>query len=335
MKHIFLASVLVILLTVLLIFGAGQVRLLPVSASAQAVPIDNMFRLEFVVIAFLFSLIVVFMVYSIIFFRRKKGDESDARHVEGNTKLEITWTAIPLVVVLAFSYIGAQSLADTQRADPKALEVNVIGSQWSWRFEYPKWGIVSSELVLPVNKQAILFLSSRDVIHSFWVPEFRVKQDVLPGGEDFVRELRITPTLIGEYKVRCAELCGISHAYMESPVIVVSQSEFDNWVAMQTGESEDPVVRGQKYAQQQGCLACHSLDGTKMVGPSWKGLYGSQVVFTDGTTTVADDAYLLESIKNPSVKIVEGYTNLMPATISEGLTDEQIQDIIAFIQSLK
>ncbi|MCX8063496.1 MAG: cytochrome c oxidase subunit II, partial [Anaerolineales bacterium] len=335
MKHFVVASLLVIVLTVLLILGAGQVRLLPVAASAQAQPIDQLFRLMFFAIAFLFSLIVVFMLYSILVFRRKKGDESDARHIEGNTKLEITWTAIPLVIVLGLSFLGARSLAEVERPDPKPLEVNVIGLQWTWRFDYPRFGIVSNELVLPVNKQVILYLSSQDVIHSFWVPEFRVKQDLLPGGEEFVRTLRITPTEIGSYKVRCAELCGIRHAYMESPVIVVSQADFDVWVAQQTGESTDPVERGRKWSNQYGCLSCHSVDGSKLVGPTWLGLFGSEVKLADGRTVIADEAYIIESIRNPGAAIVQGYPNIMPANVGQDLSDERIQDIIAFIKTLR
>jgi cytochrome c oxidase subunit 2 len=335
MKHFVVAGFLVIVLTVLLILGAGQVRLLPVAASAQAQPIDQLFQLMFIAIAFLFSLIVVFMLYSIVVFRRRKGDESDARHIEGNTKLEVTWTTIPLIIVLGLSFLGARSLAEVERPDPKALEVDVIGMQWTWRFEYPRYGIVSNELVLPVNKQAILYLSSQDVIHSFWVPEFRVKQDLLPGGEEFVRTLRITPTEIGSYKVRCAELCGIRHAYMESPVIVVSQADFDVWVAQQTGEPTDPVERGRKWSNQYGCLSCHSLDGSKLVGPTWLGLFGSQVKLADGSTVIADEAYIIESIRNPGAKIVEGYPNIMPANVGQDLSDERIQDIIAFIKTLR
>jgi len=335
MKHFVVAGFLVIVLTVLLILGAGQVRLLPVAASAQAQPIDQLFQLMFIAIAFLFSLIVVFMLYSIVVFRRRKGDESDARHIEGNTKLEVTWTTIPLIIVLGLSFLGARSLAEVERPDPKALEVDVIGMQWTWRFEYPRYGIVSNELVLPVNKQAILYLSSQDVIHSFWVPEFRVKQDLLPGGEEFVRTLRVTPTEIGSYKVRCAELCGIRHAYMESPVIVVSQADFDVWVAQQTGEPTDPVERGRKWSNQYGCLSCHSLDGSKLVGPTWLGLFGSQVKLADGSTVIADEAYIIESIRNPSAKIVEGYPNIMPANVGQDLSDERIQDIIAFIKTLR
>lgn len=335
MKHLFLAGILVILATAGLIFALDNVTLLPIAASAQAAPIDSMFRLEFMVIAFLFALIVVFMVYSILVFRRRSGDTSDAVHVTGNTRLEVAWTIVPLVTVLAFSYLGAKSLAETQRIDPKALEVNVIGSQWSWRFDYPEWGITSSELMLPVNRQAVLHLSSTDVIHSFWVPEFRVKQDALPGGDDFVRDLRVTPTQTGSYKVRCAELCGLQHAYMESPVVVVAQAEFDAWVASQTGLPDDPVLRGEKWAKDFGCIACHSIDGSQGVGPTWKGVYGHDVTMEDGSVVTVDDIYLIESIRQPAAKIVQGFANLMPANIGQDLSDDQIADIIQYIQSLK
>ncbi len=336
MRHLILAAILVLIVTAGLIFGLEQVRLLPIAASLQAQPIDAMFRLEFQVIAFLFALIVVFMVYSIVVFRRKAGDTTDARHVEGNTKLEVTWTIIPLITVLAFSFLGARSLAETQAIGDNIIEIDVIGSQWSWRFEYPAQGIVSNELRLPEGRQALLHLSSTDVIHSFWVPEFRVKQDALPGGEDFVRDLRVTPTLIGEYKLRCAELCGLQHAYMEAPVIVVSDADFQVWVAEETGLSTDPVVRGEKWYTTYGCNACHSLDGSIVVGPSWLGLYGSEVQFSDGTTTTADDAYIIESIRNPAARNVEGFAQgLMPQNIAEKMTDDQIRDVIEFIKTLK
>lgn len=336
MKHLIIAGILVILVTAGLLFGMGYVRLLPEQASAQAVPIDQLFQIHFIAIAFLFSLIVVFMLYSIVVFRRKAGDTSDARHIEGNTNLEIAWTIIPLITVMAFAVLGGQALSDTLRADPRALEVNVIGQQWAWRFEYPQYGIVSDTMYIPKDKQVILYLSSLDVIHSFWVPEFRVKQDALPGGKEFVRDLRVTATKLGEYKVRCAEMCGTQHAFMESPVIVVTQEDFEAWVAEQTGESADPVERGQKAAQTYGCLACHSLDGSALVGPSWLGVYGSQRQFVDGTSLVADEQYLLESILNPNLHIVQGYApGLMPQNYGDQLSEQIINDIIAFIMSLK
>lgn len=336
MKHLIIAGILVVVVTVLLILGMGQVNLLPTAASAQAEPIDRMFDLEFKVIAFLFALIIVFMVYSIVVFRRKAGDTTDAKHIEGNTRLEVAWTIVPLVTVLAFAFMGSQALAETQRIDPRAIEVNVIGSQWSWSFEYPELGVVSDKLYLPVGQQALLHLSSADVIHSFWVPEFRVKQDALPGGDEFVRDLRVTPTQIGEYKVRCAELCGRRHAYMENPVIVLSQQDYDGWVIQATGLSEDPVERGQNWYTSFGCNACHSLDGTPGVGPSWQGLYESQRSLADGSTVTADEAYLQESILNPNAKIVSGFgENLMPQNFGEHMSEAQIQDMIEFIKSLR
>lgn len=335
MKHLLIAGLLVVIVTAALIFGLTNVQLLPEQASIQAEPIDDLFRLEFMVIAFLFALIVVFMIYSIIVFRRKAGDTEDAVHIEGNSKLEVAWTIAPLATVLLFAYLGGQSLADTMRPDPQALEIRVIGQQWAWRFEYPQQGVVSEELMMPVNKQAILKLSSNDVIHSFWVPEFRVKQDALPGGKEFVRDLRITPKTEGEYKLLCAELCGREHANMRAPVKVVSADEFDAWIISESELPEDPVERGQLYAQQYGCLACHTVDGSKLVGPTWQNVCGSTETFTDGSSATVDEEYIYESIINPGAKIVEGYQPVMPSNYAEQLTENQINDIIEYICSVK
>ncbi len=336
MKHLVIAGILVALVTALLIGALGNVRLLPDVASAQAGPIDALFGQQFVVIAFLFALIVVLMVYSIVVFRRKEGDDSDAPHILGNNKLEVVWTVVPLLTVLYFAYAGGRSLGETVKAAPSPVEVDVIGSQWTWRFEYPRYGITTNELVLPVDEQALLHLSSTDVIHSFWVPEFRVKQDALPGGEEFVRDLRVTPTEEGEYLMMCAELCGLQHAYMNSKVRVVSRADFDAWTAeLSAAGNQDPVSRGKQYAEQYGCLSCHSVDGAELVGPSWKGLYGAERPLQDGTTVTAGDAYLQEAILDPGAHVVQGYPNVMPSTYQDQMSAEQIADVIEFIESLK
>lgn len=336
MKHGIFATLLVVALAILVSLGLDSARLLPVAASVQAGPIDDLFRFHFRAIAILFALIVGLMVYSIFIFRRRKGDETDAPHIEGNPRLEVLWTIVPLGAVLYISALGAVTLGEIQRPDPRPLEVNVYGTQWSWRFEYPELGVSSTELVLPVNKQVLLRLSSTDVIHSFWVPEFRVKQDALPGGEDMIRDLRVTPNLEGDYKVRCAEMCGVQHAYMEADVSVLSQSGYDAWVAEQTASlSDDPVARGQRWSQQFGCLACHTIDGATGLGPTWQGLYGHEVEMEDGTIIVVDEAYLLESITDPGAKIVKGFNNIMPANIADPMTEDQILDVIEFIKSLQ
>jgi cytochrome c oxidase subunit 2 len=150
------------------------------------------------------------------------------------------------------------------------------------------------------------------------------------------RELRITPSEVGEYKIRCAELCGRLHTEMVSPVSVRSQTDFDAWVEENTVQlSDDPVERGQVWAQQFGCLACHSVDGSEGVGPTWLGAFGSQESLQDGSTVEVDEAYLRESILQPGAKIVAGFQNVMPAGVAQDMTDEQIDDVIEYIKSLR
>ncbi len=335
MKHIIIAGILVILLTFGvygLLQGAG---LLPIQASVQAVTIDRMFNLHMWTISFLFSLIIVFMVYSIIVFRQKKGDSGFGKFFKANNKLEIVWTIIPLGTVIFFSYLGAISLAETRIVEPQALNVDVTAGQWYWSFDYPEYGITSDMLYLPVDRQVKLSLTSVDVIHSFWVPEFRVKQDVLPG-ENLVKELRFTPTEKGDYTVRCAELCGGAHAYMNSPVIVVDEAEFTDWIDTQLGNMpQDPLSKGKRLVENNGCLGCHSVDGSPSIGPTWAGIYGSQKVLQDGTVKEVDEAYLHTAIVDPNLEVPEGFpAGVMPSNYADLFSEEEIQNMINFIQSL-
>ena len=331
MKHFVGVTVLVIILTVLVGVALNTLGLLPDLASLQGQFIDELFQVHTWIIAFLFALIMGFMLYSIVAFRRKEGDETDAAHIEGNNKLEITWTVIPLIVVLGVAAMGANTLAKVTAIDPQALEVKVVGQQWSWRFEYPGTGVVSDVLMLPENQQALLLMESNDVIHSFWVPEFRVKQDLVPG---ITTEVRITPTELGDYTVRCAEVCGLNHTYMLADVKVVSENEFDTWMAAEAAIADDPVARGQKVFEAYGCQACHSMDGSEGVGPTFLGAYGRMVVLEDGTTVIADETYMFELIVDPNKQIVEGFAPAMPQNFADQLSNEQISDLIEFIKSL-
>lgn len=336
-RHFVIVGILVIVLAFLMYVGLDSAGLMPVQASAQAIDVDWMWNLELMAMSFLFALIVVPLVYSLIVFRRRKGDTTDAEHMEGNTKLEITWTVIPLFIVMAYAYLGAINLAETRRADPEAMVVEVTGLQWSWTFKYPPvngLSVVSDELHLPVGKQVLLRMTSNDVIHSFWVPEFRIKQDLVPGR---ITELRITPIREGDYKVRCAELCGTSHYAMEKPVVVTSQEEYDAWFSEQLVLAEEasqtPEGRGQALVAANGCAACHTINGAPGIGPTWFGLLGRTEQLTDGSTVVVDEEYIHESIAAPQAKIVAGFENqLMP---TYGFTDEEIADIIAYIITLR
>lgn len=333
MRDFIIVGVLVLILSVLVFFGLDAIGILPASASAQAETIDWLFNLELIAISFLFSLIVVPLFYSLVVWRRRKGDEGEGEHIEGNTRLEIAWTIIPLIIVLALAYLGAWSLGDALAVDPEAMEVEVTAFQWNWKFYYPDYGITTNELYLPVDKQVKLEMESQDVIHSFWVPEFRLKQDIVPGQ---VTELRVTPNELGDYVLRCAELCGTSHAYMNRPVVVVSEQEFSAWVDEQIALiPDDPgpnADRGEIIANQNGCFACHSVDGSNLVGPTWLNLYGSEVELDDGSVVIADDEFIIESILEPNAKIVAGYpANAMP---QYSLSEAELADIIEFIKSI-
>jgi cytochrome c oxidase subunit 2 len=334
MRHFVIVGILIVILTPLVYFGISATNVMPIEASLQSIPVDWMWNMDAAAISFLFALILVPLIYSLIVFRRKKGDTTDAEHIEGNTKLEITWTIIPLVVVAVYAYLGAYTLGETRIADPNAMEIGVTAHQWDWSFTYPE-GFTSNDLHLPINKQVVLKMQSLDVIHSFWVPEFRIKQDVVPGR---VTDYRITPSLLGAYTVRCSELCGASHAYMERPVIVTSQADYDAWVKQQSAAAVALIAKGgpeagQALVAQNGCGACHSLDGSKLTGPTWRGLFSSQVKLSDGRTVMADEAYLTESVADPNAKIVNGFpSGLMPKF---SLTDAQIQAIVSYIETLK
>jgi len=334
MLHFLIVGILVIVTTILTYFGVRIMWHMPLSASAQAIPIDWLWDVQIKAMSFLFALVVVPMVYSLIVFRRKKGETGEGEHFEGNTKLEIVWTILPLIAVVSMAYIGAGNLSEVRRADPDAMVVNVTGSQWAWSFEYEN-GVISKELHAPVDKQLLLKMTSRDVLHSFWVPEFRVKQDLVPGR---ITELRITPNLVGSYQVRCAELCGTSHAFMTQPVVITSQDDFDVWmddqIAIALEAADTPEGRGELLVANNGCAACHSIDGSAGIGPTWLGLAGSEAELSDGTTVPVDDDYLFESIRSPQAKIVAGFENQQMLQF-DNLTDEQIMDIVAYIKTLR
>jgi cytochrome c oxidase subunit 2 len=334
-KHFLVAGVLVIVVTVLVILGLTAFNLVPELASAEGEFVDRMFTVQIYFIAFFFSLVVVLMLYSVIVFRRRGDDDSDGPHITGNVPLEITWTIVPLLIVLGFGTWGASQLAQITAGAPDELVVEVTGFQFGWRFDYPEYGVTSTDLYLPVGRQVLFKLTSTDVIHSFWVPEFRIKQDAVPG---MWTDLRVTATEVGEFHVRCAELCGYAHSVMYAPVVVVEPEQFEAWldgqmVAVQPIGDMTPAEKGKLLVTQQGCGSCHSLDGSEGVGPTWLGLFGREVLLEDGSTVVADEDYLRRSILNPAQQEVAGYPLIMP--VYEGvLSDQDVEALIEYIKTL-
>jgi cytochrome c oxidase subunit 2 len=326
--------VLVIVVTAVLILGLNAAQLTPQLASEEGQYVDQMFTAQIYVIAFFFSLVVVLMLYSVVVFRRKPGDTSEGPNVRGNVPLEITWTVIPLIIVMGFGVWGAQHLGEITTTQADDLMVKVTGFQYGWSFEYPDYNVTSSELYLPVGRQVQFSLTSRDVIHSFWVPEFRIKQDAVPGQWT---SLLVTPSEVGDFRIRCAELCGYAHSAMYAPVVVVEPGEFEAWIAgqeVQKPEGEMTLAeQGEALVQEQGCQGCHSIDGSAQVGPTWLGLFGSERSLDDGSTVVADEVYLRNSILEPNSQIVAGFAGIMPA-YQGVLSDEQVDAIIEYIKGL-
>lgn len=345
-RHFAIVAVLVVVGAIGTYLLLNAIYALPPAASEEAVAIDGLFRGHFILISFLFALVVVFILYSVVVFRRRPEDPEDVEgdHFHGHTGLEIAWTIFPLAAVVVFGVWGARLLTDIVRPEENEMTVQVTGQQWSWSFTYPEQGDFSTdELVLPASQPIRLEMTSLDVLHSFWVPEFRVKQDLVPGQ---VHELRITPLEEGDYKVRCAEICGTRHAYMVSDVRVVSPAEFDEWVQeSSTSITElEPAERGLAWAQQFGCTGCHSPDGSALVGPTWQGLYGSEITLASGETVVGDEDYIRHSILAPNDQIHNGFSpNIMPQNFEELFATEEakyngevsiVDDLIAYIMTL-
>lgn len=250
-RHFYIVGVLIAITTVLLYWLLNIGLPLPYKASVEADTIDWMIDLHLFLIAFLFAIVVVFMLYSIVAFRRKADDTGDGEHFEGNTLLEIIWTAAPLILVFVFMYIGYDTLNAITTPKENERVVKAIGRQWSWSFEYEN-GVQSPELVLPVDQPILMELETVDVIHSFWIREFRVKQDLTPGRTN---EVRFTATKTSqeylaeagmEYKLRCAELCGTTHWNMIAPVKVLPAEEFEAWLTAQVAADTQTVAQTTK-----------------------------------------------------------------------------------------
>jgi cytochrome c oxidase subunit II len=348
LKHTISVTALTLISTVGLYFLFNWMFARPVAASSQAVPIDIMFKSHFIMEAFLFAFIMVIMLYSVVVFRRRPDDMEDGPHIHGHTGLEIAWTIIPTIIVVGFGIYGTVVLGDITKEQDNELVVTAMGQQWAWSFEYPEQDIKSNRLVVPVDQPILLQLESADVLHSFWVPEFRVKQDLVPGE---TKLLRITPTKLGNYRLRCAEICGTSHSQMLADVQVVSQADFEQFLVDSAFRYSDltPEERGQQFYVELGCRGCHSLDGAVGAGPTWQGIYLRQETLTDGTTVTVDEEYIRNSILNPDAQIVQGFNpGVMSAQnfdtripdleaqilASEGAEIDVIADLIAFMQTL-
>lgn len=314
--------------------GSGDATVwLPPRASTTAGETDALFYFILYLSIFFFLLVVgVALVFAIKYRRRTDGQRTSP--VEGNRRLEILWSVIPAILFVVIFAWGFKGYLNQSVPPGDALEVRVTGQKWFWSYDYPEQGISTNELVVPVGTPVKLTMSSQDVIHSFYVPAFRIKRDVLPNRYTVVWFEAMSE---GEYDVLCAEYCGTSHSQMLSKVRVLSEKEYSDWVESGgglSGEGMSSVEFGERLVKVKGCTTCHSLDGSKNTGPSFLNKYGSEELLTDGSTVKVDDNYIRESIVEPATKVVQGYEPVMP-TYAGKLTDKQINAIIDYLKTLR
>ena len=306
--------------------------MLPPAKSTFAEETDALFH--FINVTSLVLLIGI--TFAIVFFAwkyRRKSEDDVTPVITHNNKLEITWSVIPLIlVIITFGWGFTGYLTKTTIPDD-AYEVRVVGKSWLWEFHYETGHVSVGELHVPVNRPVKLIMSSTDVIHSFYIPDFRIKKDVLPNRYTTVW---FEATETGESVVFCTEYCGNAHSNMMANAIVHTQEDFDTWLATAGSADDDlsPVELGEELVSRNACLTCHSIDGTVLQGPSFKGLYGSEEELQSGETVTVDENYLRESILEPQATIVAGYQPVMPPYAGT-LDDRQIDAIIEYIKTLE
>jgi len=315
-----------------------QIDWFPTQGSTQADAIDTLYDVLMIASVPIFVLVMTVAIYCVIAFRAKPGEKGDGAHIHGNTKLEVIWVTIPFIIVTALAVYGWIVLDDIEAAQADELVVNVTGEQFAWSFDYPDENVTSNELVLPVDRPVHFKIHAKDVLHSFWVPAFRMKQDAVPGIET---NTRATPTELGSYPVVCAELCGIGHSTMRQEARVVPEAEFDAWVQeeLDKGEGpapgEDPVAAGREIFTSAGCNACHTLadaDATASVGPDLDEL--AQVA-EDRSPDLNAEEYVRESIVDPPAIAVKGYDGTtMPGGYEDQLTPEEIDTLVTYLLGL-
>jgi cytochrome c oxidase subunit II len=302
---------------------------LPARASSAAESADRVFGFIFWVSVFFLALILLLTVLFAVRYRMRPSRPGPEPSPAQATGLELLWSGIPLALVVAMFAMSTRAWFEmTAPAPGEAIQVQVTARRWSWWFDHPG-GRGSAELHLVAGRPAELVMSSADVVHSLYVPEFRLKQDLVPGR--FTR-MAFRPTLAGTYPVLCAEYCGTDHSRMSSKVVVhPDQASFDAWAREGVAPDGSLVALGKHVFLQRGCIACHSLDGSRKVGPTVKGIWRKMEKLADGASVLVDEEYLRESVLKPGAKIVAGFPNAMPPIPVE---ERELKALIAYIQSL-
>jgi cytochrome c oxidase subunit II len=306
---------------------------MPLDASVTAADIDWLYMFMIWGSVIFAAGIFAAMVYFVTQFRAtsREANENAEPSSEHNTALEIGWSVLPLLICIALFVWGFQGFVNLRTPPKGALEVHVTGQKWKWLFEYPHG--VEDTLHVPVNRDVRLVIQSADVLHSFFIPNFRVKMDAVPGR---YTDLWFHATKTGTFPVFCAEYCGTAHSDMLTNVVVHEPGGFEKWQKQQQDILDQvPLPElGKLMYEKQGCSTCHTVDGTRKIGPTWKGVFGKPEKLVGGTSVMVDENYIRESITDPAAKIVDGYPPSMP-TYQGKLSDRQLSGLVEYIKTLK
>jgi cytochrome c oxidase subunit 2 len=311
-------------------------------ASSAAGRVDSVFLFILVLCVAVLLFITAALIYFVIRYSRKRHPRGV--DIEGHAWIEIVWTAIPTLLFLVMFYYGWTNFSYMREVPRDAMVIQATGRQWAWSFMYPN-GRQTTDLYLALDKPVKIELRSADVIHGFFVPAFRIKEDVVPGKANYTW---FAPTQLGSFDIECTVICGVSHADMLAKAIVLPVEDFEGWYfgdrdTPLPGQTE-PVVSDEassenmavKIIKDKFCTSCHSIDGTPTVGPTFKGAYGERRTVTDldGTEyeVTVDEEYLVNAIQDPMAENVKGYPPAMP---ENPLDDDELQLVVQYIKSLK
>ena len=305
-----------------------KIALWPEAATTTAVQVDHLFFFLLTVCGAVGLLVAFLLVYFCIRYRRRPGEKGPPPETHQSRALEWFWTLTPLIIFMGMFVWGAQVYFHAFRAPDDAPVVYVVGKQWMWKFQHPEGQREIDTLHVPVNRPTKLLLTSEDVIHSLFIPAFRIHMDVLP---ERYSSVWFQPIRTGRFRLFCSQFCGTNHAGMVGEVIVMEPEDYQRW--LQYGAEGSLALQGRKVFLKYRCLSCHSATESGRA-PVLENLFGRRVQLEDGRTVTAHEGYIRESIFYPSAKIVAGYANIMP-TFKGEINEEEILALIAYIQSLK
>jgi cytochrome c oxidase subunit II len=307
----------------------SEMPFIPEQASNFAPGVDGL--MLFITAVCLFFAVAVTAAVIYFFFKYRRRHESEIGvPIHGDMRLETAWIVVPLILALFMFAGGALVYVEYRHAPTDTLDIYVIGKQWMWKVQQPTGLKEINELHVPVGRNVRLVMASEDVIHDFSIPAFRVKMDVVPG---HYNTMWFRPTKPGRYRLYCSQYCGTNHALMGGWITAMEPADYAAWLSGSAGANANTPLAGEKLFSEKACITCHFADG-KGRAPSLNGVYGAKVLLADGSTVIADDSYIRESILQPTAKIVAGFQPLMP-TFQGQLTEEQIVALTAYIKSLQ